>query len=458
MTALTNAMNILPINYGRVENLNLFPSRSVRFRHITIEEHNGVLSLLPTQIPGAPATVGKRGKRKVRTFTIPHIPHDDVVLPEEVQGIRAFGSESELKALADVITDHLQLMRNKHAITLEHLRMGALKGIILDADGSELLNLYNEFEITPKVVNFALGTATTDVKRKCMEVLRHIEDNLSGEYMTGIHALVSPEFFDALTSHTKVKEAYERWQEGAALRNDMRSGFTFCGITFEEYRGQATDPEGTVRRFIEKDTGELALYESKNKAYMVQVLKQEPDKLYEIGEGQFVGKMLILEAKTSRLDVLIRANLYDIRASTIGKIQKTRRGSKVGKHEFIGGFAAVMPKGNSDYLPWITSKAGKDRDWSPPDIDEQVLVLSPLGELSLGIVLPGIYQEKYPALENKKEINSVKFQDGTKFTYDKEKHHLEIEVADKITLKAGGSSIEMTKSEIKLKAERIDLN
>ncbi len=73
--------------------------------------------------------------------------------------------------------------------------------------------------------------------------------------MTGIHALVSPEFFDALTSHTKVKEAYERWQEGAALRNDMRSGFTFCGITFEEYRGQATDPEGTVRRFIERDTG-----------------------------------------------------------------------------------------------------------------------------------------------------------------------------------------------------------
>ncbi len=177
------------------------------------------------------------------------------MLPEEVQGIRAFGSESELKALADVITDHLQLMRNKHAITLEHLRMGALKGIILDADGSELLNLYNEFEITPKVVNFALGNATTDVKRKCLEVLRHIEDNLSGEYMTGVHALVSPEFFDALTSHSKVKEAYERWQEGAALRNDMRSGFTFCGITFEEYRGQATDPEGTVRRFIEKDTG-----------------------------------------------------------------------------------------------------------------------------------------------------------------------------------------------------------
>lgn len=112
----------------------------------------------------------------------------------------------------------------------------------------------------------------------------------------------------------------------------------------------------------------------------------------------------------------------------------------------------------TDWLPWITSKAGKDRDWCPPDIDEQVMIFSPLGELSLGVVLGGIYQQKYDALENKKEINSVKFQDGTKFTYDKEKHHLEIEVVDKITLKTGESSIEMTKSEIKLKADRINLN
>ncbi len=61
-------------------------------------------------------------------------------------------------------------------------------------------------------------------------------------------------------------------------------------------------------------------------------------------------RLRIFKAKTSRLEVLIRANLYDIRASTIGKIQKTRRGSKVGKHQFIGGFAAVMPKGNSGIL------------------------------------------------------------------------------------------------------------
>ncbi len=85
-----------------------------------------------------------------------------------------------------------------------------------------------------------------------------------------LHALVSPEFFDALTSHQKVKEAYERWQEGAALRDDMRSEFTFCGITFEEYRGQATDPEGTVRRFIEEDTGHW--FSSRNSEHIYNIL------------------------------------------------------------------------------------------------------------------------------------------------------------------------------------------
>ncbi len=255
MTSLTASINLLPNTYGKLEAMNLFPQKSVRTRNIAVEEQNGVLNLLPTQMPGGTSTFEGRTKRKMRSFTIPHIPHDDVILPEEIQGIRAFGTENELEAMANVVTDHLQSMRNKHAITLEHLRMGALKGNILDADGSTLYNLFDEFEITPKTVNFALGTASTDVKKKCLEVLRYIEDNLRGEFMTGVHCLVSPEFFDALTSHSKVKEAYERWEEGAALRNDMRSGFTFGGITFEEYRGQATDPDGNTRRFIASGEG-----------------------------------------------------------------------------------------------------------------------------------------------------------------------------------------------------------
>ena len=191
-----------------------------------------------------------RGKRKLRSFVVPHIPHDDVVLPEEVQGIRAFGSETEMETIASVMARHLQTMRNKHAITLEHLRMGALKGVILDADGSVIYDLFEEFGITPTAINFDLGNANANVKKKCADVLRHFEDNLKGEFMTGVHCLCSPEFYDALTDHVKVKDAFAYSQQRAVLIDDMRAGFTFGGVTFEEYRGQATDINGVTRRFI----------------------------------------------------------------------------------------------------------------------------------------------------------------------------------------------------------------
>ncbi|WP_264328461.1 phage tail protein [Wolbachia endosymbiont (group A) of Andrena hattorfiana] len=58
-------------------------------------------------------------------------------------------------------------------------------------------------------------------------------------------------------------------------------------------------------------------------------------------------RLRIFKARTSRLEVLIRANLYDMRASFIGSMRQTKRGTKIGKHEFIGAFTATMPRGNS---------------------------------------------------------------------------------------------------------------
>ena len=256
MVSLTKAINILPNNYGRIREMNLMPGKGVRSRTVLVEEKHGVLNLLPTQPPGSPGTIDKKGKRKMRSFVIPHIPHDDTILPDEYEGIRAFGSETELETLAGIVNDHQQRMRNKHAITLEYLRMGALKGIILDADGSVIYNLYNEFGITQKVVDWQFSVDTTNVSALCRTVLRHIEDNLQGEVMSGVHCLVSSGFFDKLISHPTVKEVFLNNVEAVnRLGGDPRKEFKFGGLTFEEYRGTATDPNGVARPFIAADEG-----------------------------------------------------------------------------------------------------------------------------------------------------------------------------------------------------------
>jgi hypothetical protein len=256
MVSLTKSINILPNNYGRLRELNLMPGKGVRTRSIIVEEKNGVLNLLPTMPPGSPGTVGKHGKRTVRSFSIPHIPHDDSILPEAYDGVRAFGQENDLVAVSQIVNDRLQEMRNKHGITLEYLRMGALKGIILDADGSTLYNLYTEFKITQKKIDFVLGTEDTNVPKKCRDVVRHIEQNLKGEVMTGVRCLVSSSFYDKLIAHKSVKEAFLNYEAAQnVLGGDSRKGFKFNGVTFEEYVGTATDAEGTNRPFIAVDDG-----------------------------------------------------------------------------------------------------------------------------------------------------------------------------------------------------------
>jgi hypothetical protein len=257
MASLTEAMTRLPYNmYSRVGDMNLFTIKSVNTRTVIVEEQGGVLNLLPSTVRGGVPPVNAVGKRKVRSFVVPHIPFEDVVLPDEVSGIREFGSENALKTLMSKMAEKLQEMKNKHDLTQEWLRIGALKGVLYDGDGSTVLyNFFTEFGISPVTTVFNFSSSTFDAKTQVMNVLRQIEDNLHGEQMTGVHALASPEWFDAFTSHVSVKDAYKYFlNNNITLDKDLRKSFTFAGVTFEEYRGVASDLNGTSHKFIAAST------------------------------------------------------------------------------------------------------------------------------------------------------------------------------------------------------------
>ncbi|WP_392565141.1 phage baseplate assembly protein V [Utexia brackfieldae] len=70
------------------------------------------------------------------------------------------------------------------------------------------------------------------------------------------------------------------------------------------------------------------------------------------------------------------------------------------------------------WLPWLTYRAGKNRTWWRPSIGEQVLLLSPGGELQLAIVLPSIYSNAFPAPSNSDDGLFIEFADKATFEYD----------------------------------------
>jgi hypothetical protein len=82
LAEMTQAINILPNLYTRLGQIGLFRFEGVSQRSIVIEQREGVLSLLPSVPLGAPATVGTREQRSMRSFALPWIPHDDVILAE----------------------------------------------------------------------------------------------------------------------------------------------------------------------------------------------------------------------------------------------------------------------------------------------------------------------------------------------------------------------------------------
>ena len=97
------------------------------------------------------------------------------------------------------------------------------------------------------------------------------------------------------------------------------------------------------------------------------------------------------------------------------------------------------------WLPWFTHRAGKSRSWWRPSVGEQVFILSPNGNLSLGCVLPSLYCNSNPAPAKSADGYFVTFPDGASFEYEPETSQLTIkgiktaviEASEQITAKAG---------------------
>ncbi len=140
--------------------------------------------------------------------------------------MRGFAVADAADPLATTMDRKLNRMRAKHAQTREYMEINALRGIVKDGAGLTLYDYFDEFGLEQISVDFALGTAGTNVQAKCRDVLRNVEAELKGETMSVVLVLVSPGFFDKLIGHSKVEEAYKYYSTTGRqpLREDTAGG------------------------------------------------------------------------------------------------------------------------------------------------------------------------------------------------------------------------------------------
>ncbi|MEA3641292.1 MAG: major capsid protein [Lamprobacter sp.] len=253
---LTAAVDKVPYQPAYLRGLGIFTPRPVRTETVAVEERNGTLGLIQTSARGTELTEKGAEARKIRDFRTLRIAKGATITASQIQNIRAFGSETELMGVMDEVMRALAGpggLRSEVELTHENMALGAVQGVVTDADGSTLYDWFTEFGITQDAeIDFDLDNATPAsgaVRKKCNQVVRQTMTAAAGAWVPGrtyIMALCGDAFWDDLTAHSEIRQTYLNTMQAADLRDNNLpfETFRYGGIIWANYRG--TDDGTTV--------------------------------------------------------------------------------------------------------------------------------------------------------------------------------------------------------------------
>lgn len=239
LASLTGTIVDIPRVPTLLGDMKLFAESSMNTTVAMIERTGGSLNLVPTSARGGVGQPVTRDARKLIPLVATHLQQEDTILADQVQGVRAFGKETEVDMVSKVVAKSLIKMKGNLDLTIEYQRIGALKGLVLDADGvTPILDVYAAFGMTqaPVAWNIASAASSIDPVALTRTLKASIRNKLGGRGFTGIRVLCSNAFLLSLVTHAKMKDAYARWQEGAFLRTDsMDTDLIFNNVKFTVY-------------------------------------------------------------------------------------------------------------------------------------------------------------------------------------------------------------------------------
>lgn len=252
--ALTAQLERIPHMPSMLRDSGAFTPKPIMTTALAVEERDGVLSVVQTSQRGQPTNFERTTeKRKMRYFEVPRVRVGDTIFSHELQNVREFGEATILMQLATEAARRLSGPTGLNALldyTEENLMLGAVQGLLLDADGSTLYNWFDEFGFTAATeVGFNLSANLEFSLRPIINgIIRSMGRSAKGAFTnsTTVTALCGDAFYDAFVNHIDVVKTYYNWQAAAELReNKAWQTFPFSGINWVNYRG--SDDNSTIK-------------------------------------------------------------------------------------------------------------------------------------------------------------------------------------------------------------------
>lgn len=190
----TDSLIVIPNNTGVTQALGLFTNVPSSQKNIEITRSTRRNTVLEDRNwDERNQTIAGRGRDSL-LLQIPHIPADDAITPNDIDGIVSANSlreAAELESVANVRAEKMIALREAHDLTLEVARMQLItQGTAYAPNGTVVTNYYTEFGVTREEIDVDLA-AITDPRAKFSEAKRAVRAGLTGGQAGTVRAFVA---------------------------------------------------------------------------------------------------------------------------------------------------------------------------------------------------------------------------------------------------------------------------
>lgn len=232
--------------------LGLFDVQPTPSRDIWVARRDSGLVMIPTSPLGAPPRELDPEAHDFVTLRTTRLAKGFTLFAVEVERLIPFGSinTQAVQTVGAEYTRRMARLQAERDLTEEFHRLGAIQGVLLDADGTTVIyDFYEEFGIVkpaPVVIDLADTTTPVNLRLAFNDFTRSYVRSSGGAITTAsrIHALAGDDFYDALITHPGVEKYYANTMQQLRDVGAVFESFTWGGITWHNYRG--TDDNTTI--------------------------------------------------------------------------------------------------------------------------------------------------------------------------------------------------------------------
>lgn len=227
---------------------------------IHLYEEDNTVRLIPTTERGAPDTQAIRDVGRIRTLRTVRLSKKDSVRASELLNVAAVGlpQNVRLRNVAELVNERMSKLRDDMEMTMEFQLLGALKGKLIDADGTTVVtDFFAELGVTQgAIVDVNFSTLTEDafqeffVNNFFRPIIRSLKDRRGPGTRIGV--LCGDNFWSELMKHPGFRAIWKLEMQARAIARASNPlvqpnawlSVDYAGFTWWNYMG--TDDGTTI--------------------------------------------------------------------------------------------------------------------------------------------------------------------------------------------------------------------